>query len=385
MHTISSVVCASILLFLFTSPANAATKPPESERIDVSQLEQHLTTARGMTDADAAQQLARFELTERLSGERLVRLAATMPGEKSHQALLLLADQSAFLDPPAAELVADATPGPAATRQMLVQIVNYVNTTIRQLPNLIASRTIIGFEDRPQEDALEATGIVSYSFQPLHVVGKSVETITFRDRKELVDEHAGKGQDQGKIGGMITTGEFGPILSTVVADALKGKITWGRWEQRTAVRLAVFNYSVPDEKSNYRVKYCCVVGGYDSNRQPELQLFDERAGYHGEIEFDPANGTIYRMTIKAILPPHSLVSDAGVVVEYAPIEIGGKSYICPARSISILEAHTTQQRAMYSKANYQGPVKTFLNDAVFGEYRRFGSETRILTGENQTP
>jgi len=338
-----------------------------------------------MTDADAAQQLARFELTERLSGERLVRLAATMPGEKSHQALLLLADQSAFLDPPAAELVADATPGPAATRQMLVQIVNYVNTTIRQLPNLIASRTIIGFEDRPQEDALEATGIVSYSFQPLHVVGKSVETITFRDRKELVDEHAGKGQDQGKIGGMITTGEFGPILSTVVADALKGKITWGRWEQRTAVRLAVFNYSVPDEKSNYRVKYCCVVGGYDSNRQPELQLFDERAGYHGEIEFDPANGTIYRMTIKAILPPHSLVSDAGVVVEYAPIEIGGKSYICPARSISILEAHTTQQRAMYSKANYQGPVKTFLNDAVFGEYRRFGSETRILTGENQTP
>jgi hypothetical protein len=35
--------------------------------------------------------------------------------------------------------------------------------------------------------------------------------------------------------------------------------------------------------------------------------------------------------------------------------------------------------------SYVSPTKTFLNDAVFENYRRFGSETRILAGDNVEP
>jgi hypothetical protein len=365
---------------------SAAPKTPVLEKVAVDRLQQAFAAAPGKTDAELTQQLSTFELTERMSPTVLAQLSANAPGEKSRQALLLLADKAAFLDPPAAEIPADPNPDPAATRQMLVKIVNYVNTTLRQLPNLIASRETAGFEDRPQEDSLEATGIVSYSYQPLHFVGKSLAAVTYRDRKEVVDADVAKPTKQGsKVGGLKTTGEFGPILSTTLADALKGKITWARWEQGAAGKVAVFRYAVPNEKSNYRVQFCCVLNGFNSDNTPDLQIFDEKSAYHGEIAFDPADGTILRVTLQAELPPHELVSNAGLMVEYAPVEIAGKSYVCPARSISILSAHTAQPHGMYSQANYQGPTKTFMNDVVFRAYRRFGSEARIVAVESQTP
>jgi hypothetical protein len=322
LFALAGLLAASALV------ASGAPKTPAIEKITIGQLQQTLAASPGKPDAELAQELSTFELTERLSSVLLTKLDASVPGEKSRQALLLLADKSAFLDPPAAEIPSNSTPDPAATRQMLVKIVNYVNTTLRQLPNLITSRETTGFEDRPPEDVQEATAVVSLSYMPLHFVGKSLAMVTYRDRKEVVDNKVAKATKQeGKIGGLITTGEFGPILSTVLADALKGKITWARWEQNSSGKVAVFHFQVPDEKSNYRVKFCCIVSSYDTNGQPDLQVFDEKAPYHGEIAFDPNDGTIFRMTMQAELPPHDLVSNSGLVVEYAPVEIAGRSYV----------------------------------------------------------
>ncbi len=378
----------ALVVFLASAALAVIALPqaPVLDKITVGQLQQALAAASGKTDAELAQQLSTFELTERLSTTLLAQLNASAPGEKSRQALLLLADKSVFLDPPAVEILADSTPDPAATREMLVKIVNYVNTTLRQLPNLSAIRETMAFEDRPQEDALEATGVVSYSYLPVHFVGKSGLAVTYRDRKEVVDERATKAlKHEGKIGGLVTSGEFGPILSMVLADALKGKITWARWEHGSGGRLAVFHYTVPDEKSNYYVKFCCIVNGYSGTGQPESQLFDERASYHGEIAFDPANGSILRITLQAEMPPKGLVSNAGIAMEYSSVEIGGRSYICPAKSVSVLMAHTAAQQGMQSRTNYQGAAKTFLNDIVYGQYRRFGSEARIVSVDSQTP
>jgi hypothetical protein len=372
---LAMILTALALPGVATKPA--APKSDGPEKVTVDQLEQALSVVHRKSDTEMAQALSGLELTERLSAARLVHLNADLPGEKAQQALLILADKSAFLPPPEDEIVADPRPDAAATRQMLVKIVSYVNTTVRQLPNLMAIRETTGFEDRPQEDIQEATDVVSLSYLPLHAVGKSSLAVTYRDRKEVVDESATKSlKHEGKIGGLTTSGEFGPMLSTVLADALKGKITWSRWEQDSSGRLAVFHYAVPDEKSNYYVKFCC---------EPDASVFNERASYHGEITFDPANGSILRMTLEAEMPPKGLVSNAGIVIEYSSVEIGGQSYICPAKSVSVLLAHTAMPQGMYSRSNYQGAAKTFLNDVAFGQYRRFGSETRILTGEVEPP
>jgi hypothetical protein len=171
----------------------------------------------------------------------------------------------------------------------------------------------------------------------------------------------------------------------VLGDELKGKITWARWEQDGSGKVAVFRYDVPNEKSNYRVKFCCAVNGFNPDGQADLKIFDEQSAYHGEITFDPSDGTIYRMTLQAELPPGGLVSNAGQVMEYSSVRIAGKGYICPSRSGSVLTAHTAQPHGMYSQANHKGPTKTFMNDVVFGQYRRFGSESRIVAVDAPTP
>ena len=358
-------------------PALAAKDAPVA-KVTVAQLEQALATAHDRPDVEVAQQLTSMELTERLSTAKLTYLKANLPGSKAQEALVILADSAAFLGPPAGEIPADAAPDPAAARQMLTGIVNYVNSTVRQLPNLMAVRDTTGFEDKPQEDVQGPTGIATVAAMPLHSVGRSSVMVTYRDRQEVVDEKALKHGP--KIGGLEVKGEFGPILSRVVADALQGKITWGRWEQGAGGKVAVFHYTVPNEKSHYLVQFCCFIDGFNSDGIPNMRVFSENAAYHGEIAFDPASGAVLRIAMEAEMPAGELVTKAAMLVEYGPMEIAGKNYVCPTKSVSILMAHTGQQSGMISKEHYKGSAKTYLNDVAFGQYRRFGSETRILAG-----
>jgi len=367
----------------------AAEKPVTVVKVSVDQLKQALAADRDKMDADVAQQLVNMELTERLSTSELAQLKAELPGSKAQEALVALADLSGFQDPPAAEIPADDQPDAAAAHQMLAHIVNYVNTTLRQLPNFIATRDTTGYEDRPAEDIQQETAMVGLSYLPLHVVGRSGVTVTYRDRKEVADEGGANVKKRGPaVHGLETGGVFGPILSVVVGDALKGKITWSRWEKGAGGAEAVFHYAVTKDKSDYKVQFCCISGGIDLNAGGRIvrQVFTELAAYHGEIAFDPVTGAILRMTLEAEMPPKEVVSTAGIYVEYAPVEIGGKTYICPVKSVSILKAHTEVPTiGMQMASSYAGPAKTFLNDAAFGQYRRFGSETRILTGDGLTP
>ena len=329
----SRFVCLVVLVSFAVPVPSAPPKPSGPEKIPVAQLQQTLLANHGQTDAQMARQLAGLELTERLTATRLARLSSALPGEKSRQQLLILADQAAFLTPPDDEIVANPAPDAAATRRMLVQIVNYVNTTARQLPNLLATRNTTGFEDRPAQDIQQETAVVGLSYLPLHPVGNSSSVVTYRDHKEVVDTAATKALKHGQpIRGLVTSGEFGPVLSTVVADALKGKITWARWERGGDSIAAVFHYEVPDEKSNYHVRFCCVANGYNSDGAADLQVFDARSGYHGEITFNPADGAILRITIEANLQPGQLVAKAAMLVEYGPVQIGGKTSSAPRRA-----------------------------------------------------
>jgi hypothetical protein len=357
--------------------AAGATDVPK--KVSAAELSRLVAASQSMPDGELAQRFSGVVLTDRLSGTRFADLTNMLSGEKSRTALMLLADQSIFLPPPADEMPDDAAPNAAATRQMLVNIVNYVNTTVRQLPNLMATRFTNGFEDRPREERLISTGVESLDDLPLHWVGSLGVEVTYRDRQEVEDKKVKVEKKGNGVGGLMTTGEFGPILSTVLSDALKGKITWARWEKSSDGTMAVFHYEVPEDRSNYHVQFCCFVDGYSSDGTPESKVFNERSAYHGDLVFSPVDGSIRLLTLEADLPGGGLVSGAGIAIEYAATAIGGRSYICPVRSVSMLRAHTVQQSGAIARSNYKGPAKTFLNDVTFSNYRRFGSETKILT------
>jgi ferric-dicitrate binding protein FerR (iron transport regulator) len=365
----------------FITPKAAIAAPVA--KFTVAQLEQTLATAHDRPDAEVARQLSGLELSERLNTAKLAQLKADMPGDKAREQLVILADSAAFLDPPAAEIPADAAPDPAAAHQMLTQVVNYVNTTTRQLPNLIAVRDTIGFEDQPQEDVQGETGIATTAAMPLHTVGKSSVSVTYSDHKEVVDK---KAVNHGAhINGLATSGEFGPVLIVVVGDALQGKITWGRWEQGANGKEAVFHYAVPSDKAHYPVQFCCQYYGLRQDTLPAVNPFKEIVGYHGEIVFDPASGAILRITMESELPHGELVTKASLMIEYSSVEIGGQKYICPVRSISNLKAYDELPTGMFSMSKYRGPTKNYLRDVAFSQYRSFGTESRILAGGSLAP
>jgi VWFA-related protein len=359
-----------LVILMLVSPAWAA------KRVTVDQLEQILTDSRYKPDAEVARHLTDLELTERLNSTRLAHWKATLPGSQAQAELIILADASQFLDPPAAENPATAPPDLAAQRRMLALTVNYVGKTIPQLPNFFATRVTNSFEDSPLKQNFDRTDT---PYLPLHSVGNSNVTVSYRHGHEAVDTGAVKYK---KPMGLTTWGVFGPILGTVLEDAARSKLAWSHWEQGASGPLAVFSYSVPKEKSHYTVDYCCVAEQAATDAA-NLHPFNKIVAYHGEMTVEPASGTILRLMLEAELNASDPVARAAIVVEYGPVEIGDKTYICPLKSFSSTLAQTLQfnTQYLYPMANRLQPLKTMLNDDAFEQYHLFRADARVLTGD----
>jgi hypothetical protein len=109
---------SAILLVLIVNAcfARAATHD-EPVRVTVQQLQQFLEDqqAEHVSDSDLAQKLAGAELSEQLTEFKLNRLKSELKlGEETTTELNLLADLSAFLEPPAADSLAKEPPDAAA-------------------------------------------------------------------------------------------------------------------------------------------------------------------------------------------------------------------------------------------------------------------------------
>jgi VWFA-related protein len=387
MKMMRKLVPGSLLGWLV---AQVALPAFAAKRVTVDQLERLVASEHGKSDGKTAQRLYDLELGERLSAMRLANLEAALPGPESRRSLVALADQAAFLDPPAAEIPATTAPDLQAQRQMMARAVDYAANTMHQLPNLFATRDTIRFEDSPAMQESLGDHAVSGTFipyQPLHPVSRSSATVQYRDGQEVLQADAA---DKSSSQGLNTSGEFGPILVTVLGDAARGTLTWSHWEQGIAGLQAVFRYSVPRQNSHYQVEFCCIANG----------LLLQFSGYHGEIAIDPVNGTILRLTLMADLTRSDAIAKAGIMVEYGPVELGDRTYICPLKSVSIslAPAHLIQQMRMPGNApgsftqhptsvqpeagGTRPPLQIMLNEVVFDRYHLFRADARILTADN---
>jgi VWFA-related protein len=340
----------------------------------VEQLEQLLTSAHSAGDAELARRLEGIELTERMSSPRLASWKDRLPGPKSWAALVVLADTSAFLPPPAAEIPATPAPDKEAQRQMLAQAIHYLSETVPRLPNLFATRTTAGYAEQPKREEPEATS--SGGDRSLHLTSVIAGTVLYRNGDEAVDSEVLKGKKPKKEAGSLTTkGTFGPILTTVILDGagVSGAITWSRWEQGASGPEAVFRIAIPHGKSHFEVTHCCMTDGSND--------FQDKSAYHGEITLDPTSGAILRLALESDLPADATVARSATMVEYGPQVIGGTSYICPLRSVSLSRGRRMMLiREWGQNAEVPGPYETVLNDVSFEDYHIFRSQTRLITG-----
>jgi hypothetical protein len=352
-----------LLLFAIALPGFAGNP------ISVAQLEQLLAAAPTQSDAHVAGKLSNLKLTQRLNSVKLSRWLNSLPGPKSQQALLALADMSAFLDLPPAEIPATAAPDSAAQRRMLSLSHDYISKTIRQLPNLFATRATTSYQESLWEHWRAESGLIRY--QPLHPVGRYSADVLYRDGGEEAHPQAAKHTQRPP--GLETSGEFG-LLGTVLEDAVQGKLSWSHWEQGAAGLVAVYLYSVPPEESHYEVGSSWV-----RDTRGNRVVFQQFSGYRGEIVVDPSTGTLLRLVLRADTKPTDPLIKADLLVEYGPMVLDGKTYICPQRSVALSVAAGTQA---YSPQGQPAPrlLETSLNDVAFERYHLFHADAKILNG-----
>lgn len=361
----------AVLLMASALPCSA------TKFVTVEQLEQIVSASHHEADSKVAAELVDLFLIERLSTVRLLRDEAGLPGPLSRQALTAVADISAFLNPPDDENPGLAIPDAKAQREMIALAANYVNQTIHQLPNFFARRVTTNIEDNPWYDGGTSGSSESYyAFVPsksLHQVGSSTATVLYRRGREEV--HGA----QSASGGLIASGEFGPILVTALLDAVQGHLVWSHWEQGTTGPQAVYRYVVPADKSHFEVNYCCV---HKPGMMPTL--FRQFSTYAGEITIDPSNGTILRLSFKATsFQKNDPIDQAKILVEYGPVEIGGKTYICPLKSVAFSLGLAIQPESGF-RAKYD-PLQTRVNDVAFDQYHLYRATSTILPAYTENP
>jgi len=356
------------------APKAAAPSALEAKPVTVAQLEQALKDVHDRPDAEAAKQLSGLVLTERLSSTKLLAWKASLPGAKAQQALVTLADASVFLAPPAAEIPVEAPPDLAAQRRIMALTIDYLGKILPKLPDFFATRITTHYREIPQKARAN-----TLSSHPLHLEDTASATVLYRDGHEVVDQEAANSKKSNtQASSLMTRGTFGPILSVVIQDAANGRLKWSRWEQSADGPQAVFHFAVPREKSHY------VAWWISSFLKGESDQLQQSIGYHGEIAIDPATGTILRLVLEANPDAGSLLLRSDIMVEYGPVEIGGKTHICPVRSVSISRGPSFQRFGLGGKETL-GPAITMLNDVAFVDYHQFRAESRVLIGDDPAP
>jgi hypothetical protein len=204
----------------------------------------------------------------------------------------------------------------------------YVRTAKRKFPDFLARQTTIRYQETP----MYGDG-TSANYQPLHVTDSWITTVLYRNGSEIAEGK--RSNRKPRHGEMITFGVFGPALKGVV-DGKNGGLTWERWEQGVTGRLAVFRYIIPSSESHYTVWLCCLPDGDGT------ETYRRYAGYHLEIAVDPQSGAILRLQHQDDLKSTTPLSRSDIMVEYGPVEIGGKTYVCPLRSVSIVRARSVR-------------------------------------------
>ena len=349
----------------YDQPYYSTYQIPPLRRVSLEDLQKILELDE--SDAMKAHQLTGLELTARLSEPRLASLYAIAHGNRTRQQLRILADASSFLDPPADEILVSSPPSPDEQQHMISMASSYLTSTIHKLPDFFARRVTT----RYQEAVYEGTDI---NYQPLHEIDSATTTVRYRHGREDTDAKS----HRLRLGNpeLVTFGVFGPALHEVF-DAIdkNGRWTWSRWEKAKAGRVAVFRSAIPSDQSLRFVWLCCLPDGDGT------QSYQRYAGYQIEVTVDPDSGAILRQSFQFDLKSTTPVYRSDIMIEYGSVEIGGKSYYCPLRSVSIMRSRSVFVPSEWNESfRSYGPYATMLNDMSFDRYHVFGSESRILSG-----
>ncbi|HEV2277672.1 MAG TPA: VWA domain-containing protein [Acidobacteriaceae bacterium] len=153
-----------------------------------------------------------------------------------------------------------------------------------------------------------------------------------------------------------SNGEFGGMFQAVFAPSAHAKFAWKESDVLNGQPVQVFSYTVDAAHSSFDVT------GLNNSQHV--------VAFHGEVYLDAATHSIRRITINADDIPEALhVRATSISVDYEWVTINNHDYLMPSRGAVSLR---------------EGRHQAVLNAFEFRNYRRFGSQVRILPGPPRT-
>ena len=180
------------------------------------------------------------------------------------------------------------------------------------------------------------------------------ELLRYRDKTEThtmleIDGKPSTG-DRDAMSGSFSAGELGGVLKSVFAPSAKADFEWKETDALGAGTVQVFDYRVARANSVFSVTGL-------NNRQVTV-------GFHGMVFIDSTTRNVRRITMTADELPADFPTHAtSIAVDYDYVVINTHDYLMPISAEMSLR---------------QGRHEAVLNTIEFRNYRRFGSNVRIL-------
>lgn len=236
-----------------------------------------------------------------------------------------------------------AHPSPQAFEAMISAVSKFALTYSKSLPNFVCLEAT----KRSVDNSGQGEWKTRDSFAELLRYVDNQETRTLL---ELNGERVSGNNASPDSALPISVGQFGGLLNKVFEPASKTSFDWQGESELGTETVHVLRYTVSPEYAT--------MGLRDSNRLVNV-------GFHGLIYVDPATSGIRRITLEADdIPRDFSIRSTSMMVDYDYVTIGTHEYLLPMRAALALR---------------RGGLKTELNEIEFRNYRRFGSQTRILT------
>jgi hypothetical protein len=264
---------------------------------------------------------------------------------------------------------------------------DYLQNAIPKLPDFYASRDTVHFEEPAERD--NESWKMSDQDQTLHFAAEGHATVLYRNGHEVDEQKQKLGKRRVaaavRARGLETTGTFGPILTFLLTAAASssGSLGWERWERGKNGDTAVFTFKASGANNVPELTYCCLPEGNGTT------VYRDKADDYGEFAVNPDTGAIMRIAINADLEeerdPDVPLIRSQIMVEYGPVKLGDKTYICPQRSVEVSRGRTERLLHEWGMVfSLYGYFETMVNDVTFRGYHKFGSEVRILPGFEET-
>ena len=244
---------------------------------------------------------------------------------------------------------------------MLRRAGEYAAVYTRSIPDFTCTQITHRFDDDPSSTrrgrAERAGG--------LHEGDTITSELTFNNGTEshFVRGVNGKAWSSRRpLDGLTTAGEFREIIGSIFPAVGTATMKWSHWEMDDGRLVAVFEYLLDFAHSKASLV------------EQSLGLsFQTRVAGKGLVFIDPTSGNIVRVTRQAIIPAHFPVRRCDMVVEYRAVDIGGRPWLCPARSVTISE----EMRPKTDIGFFMIRVRS-VNQVEFTDYHKFGSESRMI-------